>query len=310
VPEPLVHIGYHKTGSSWLQERVFCNHAYGFHEPTMEQRLAMIDEAFVVPGPFSFERDEALRVLQPIFDGAQGCVPVLSHERLSGDPRLGGVDARVIADRLYETLPTARVLIVIREQRDMLVSVHKAEVRNSTASIERRWPERTVAERRTAGPSLEYFEYHRLIAYYQKLFGHEHVLVLPYETLRTDPLGFVRSITNFVGLPAPAEVQMDLVNESLPSAILAVMRYLNVVYRALGLSRWFDEPLEERRVMRGELRFFNNISPAVPKALSRAVERRWRRKVDAFVGDRFAESNRKTSELTGLDLASLGYDVS
>jgi hypothetical protein len=135
------------------------------------------------------------------------------------------------------------------------------------------------------------------------------VLVLPYEALRRDPLGFVRSITNFVGVPAPSDVQMDLVNESLPSAILAVMRYLNVVYRTLGLSRLFDEPLEERRVMRAELRFFNNVSPFVPKTLSRAVDRRWRRKAEDLVGDRFAESNRITSELTGLDLASLGYDV-
>ena len=40
---PLVHIGYHKTGTTWLQQHVFTNSALGFTSPvaitTMMERL-------------------------------------------------------------------------------------------------------------------------------------------------------------------------------------------------------------------------------------------------------------------------------
>ena len=39
------------------------------------------------------------------------------------------------------------------------------------------------------------------------------------------------------------------------------------------------------------------------------VEKRWRASVDPLTVGRFAESNARTAALTGLDLASLGYDV-
>ena len=59
---------------------------------------------------------------------AANAVPVVSHERLSGDIETGGVDSQPIADRLAETFRNAKVLIVIREQRDMLLSIHKTEL--------------------------------------------------------------------------------------------------------------------------------------------------------------------------------------
>jgi len=49
-------------------------------------------------------------------------VPVLSAERLSGNPDSGGYDSVHVAEYLAATFPEARVLIVIREQADMLVS--------------------------------------------------------------------------------------------------------------------------------------------------------------------------------------------
>ena len=68
---------------------------------------------------------------------------MVSFPRLSGHPYSGGYDSRMIADRVAEVFPEARILIVIREQRSMIVSTYKqyvnagGEARLSTSSSRR-----------------------------------------------------------------------------------------------------------------------------------------------------------------------------
>lgn len=304
--EPFIHIGYHKTGSTWLQDEVFADPSFGFVQA--EPRM-LVDEAFISVNPFVFEPTTTL--FRPLLEQAEAgdLVPVVSHERLSGDPNTGGIDSRDIADRLHATFPTGRVLIVIREQREMLLSVYKSQVRFTTYKIPERWRDRTVRERRTAAPTLDYFEYHYLVTYYQKLFGPDRVLVLPYELLRKDALDFVSQITKFVGLPSPTSVPKGSVNVSLPAGLLNLNRYVNVALRAFGLSERFQGPIQERRTMRGHLKILRKLAPLTPKSYSKRVEARWRDTIADLTRGRYAESNRLTAQATGLDLASLGYDV-
>ena len=51
-------------------------------------------------------------------------VPVISYERLSGNPHAGRFDARTIADRIKAAFPKARIFCVIREQNDMILSTY------------------------------------------------------------------------------------------------------------------------------------------------------------------------------------------
>jgi hypothetical protein len=306
--EPLIHIGYHKTGSTWLQDEIFADPSYGFVQA--DPRM-LADEAFISVNPFAFDASQAAELFRPLFAdaGERDLVPVVSHERLSGDPNSGGVDSRDIADRLNETFPNGRVLIVIREQREMLLSVYKSQVRFTTYTIAERWRDRTIRERRTPGPTLDYFAYHYLVAYYQKLFGAERVLVLPYELLRRDAVGFVARIARFVDVAPPTDVPNASVNVSLPAGLLHLNRYVNIVLRASGLSERFQGPIQERRLMRGHLKVLRKLAPLTPKAFSERVERRWRETIAELIHGRYAESNRLTAEATGLDLASFGYDV-
>jgi hypothetical protein len=49
---------------------------------------------------------------------------------------------------------------------------------------------------------------------------------------------------------------------------------------------------------------FNLLSPGFAE---RALDRRMHRVIEAAVGDRYAESNRQTAALIGIDLAAIGY---
>jgi hypothetical protein len=309
MAEPLIHIGFHKTGTTWLQEQIFNDASLGFARPPLQ----VIDDAFINVNAFAFDAARARSRFDELFEDARtsSVHPVISHERLSGAPLANGFDARLIADRLVETFPGGNVLIVIREQRDLMLSIYKQYVfvRSGHHTFRRFWGRRVWQASDLPQVGLDVFEYHHLIGYYQKLFGAERVTVLPYEMLRRDPDGFVGRIASTIGTNAPTSVPRERTHASLPSSSLAVLRLLNAVQSALGLSRFFQGRPEKSLLLRGRVKIVGSIGRAAPKAMSSSIDDRWKKLARELTGDRFAESNRITSELTGLDLAAYGYDI-
>lgn len=305
----LIHIGYHKTGTTWMQRRVFTQSSFGFSRIWPKK---LIDDGFVTINPFSFDPKHAVSLVEDQLAAARdaGTVPVLSHERLSGFDLLGGYDAGVIAERLHAAFPNGRVLIVIREQAAMMTSMYKQHIKKSgTEKVDELWRKRSARELRRPVPRLEVYEYHHLIARYQELFGADHVLVLPYELLRTDAPAFVARICAFVGVPAPDEIPMTRENPAQPGALTGLLRWSNIALRAIGQVGSFGGPVRSLRLRTLRQRVADRVGKMLPKALSRRYDRKLQAAVEALCGDRFVDSNQITQELTQLDLASYGYRV-
>ena len=308
-PDPLIHIGYHKTGTTWLQQGLFADPRYGF---TRVWPQALMDEAFLGGNPFTFDPDHARSIVQPFIDEAErsGTVPVVSHEPLCGLPTLNGFDSQLIADRVRATFPNGRIMIAIRDQRSMMMSVYKQYVTTSgTLPIGKMWRDYAPEERRRPFPGLEVFEYHHLIDYYQQLFGSDRVLVLPFELLKQDAAGFASEIASFAGTQAPAELPTTKQNVSNPGLLVSALRYSNLVLRAFGLAGPFGGPVTRETVRYFRYRMIDRIAPRVPKTLSRPYDKRLQATVDELADGRFGSSNQITAKLTGLDLASYGYDM-
>jgi hypothetical protein len=242
-----------------------------------------------------------------------GLVPVLSAERLCGDMLYGAYDSARNARRLALTFPGARVLIVFREQRRMILSSYREYVssggllgpedylRPPPPRFPHPWPFSPV-----------HFEYDRLIALYRDLCGDTSVLALPYELFRNDPEDFVgRIIALTGGAPRPdavASLPFSYVeNPAWPAATLGARRRANVV---LGgrLNPW--AALDARTGLGGALsRSLRAVGSRAPDGLATSATRRLELTVAAATGDRYRASNRRTAELVGVDLAQLGYDV-
>jgi hypothetical protein len=307
--QPLVHVGYHKTASTWLQRRIFSDESLGYLEV---RPRTIIDQAFIVCNAFEFEPAGARTFFADWEKQAEekNATLVISHERLSGQPQMGYIDSRPIADRIAATYPESKVLIVIREQRDMMLSVYKQHImRFGKNTFDHMWRERTIREKRRPGPTYDMFEYHLMIGYYQKLFGAENVLVLPFEMLKSDAVGFVGEIQKFVGLPAPADVPISRDNVALASAAVTVVRYVNILFRMIGIGTVFAGPIADKRSRRIRLGIIRSLGPTLPKSWSKRVEERWRATALEIAAGRFARSNRKVEEMTRLDLSRYGYDL-
>lgn len=311
----LLHIGYHKTATTFLQNRLFNQARYGFSSPVPREELRRL---FLCADPFDCDPVALRTEVQPLMDLSDPqCVAVLSHEQFSGRPAGGGFGLRTrqrfmslkeIADLLHGSFPEARVLIVVREQRSMVASAYKFLVNGwqgrLSASIEQ-FLDQSPMEHEQYAPLFEPESlcYHRLVGYYQKLFGQEAVLVLPYEWMREDRGAFINRIRAHVGLPATDSHPMGRANVSTSALECAIARPLKRLLsspnRPGSYSRW-----EERAE-----RLAAALARPLPKALHVRVEERLRRCIAERLEGFYAESNAELARLTGIDLRALGYEL-
>lgn len=314
----LIHIGYPKTGSSWIQRFLFENSDAGF-APLFGRDTIMrgtIMKFFVLPNALLFDPDACFKHFRPaILDVMNdGRIPVLSHERLAGTPHSGGYDSKELANRLAEVFSVGKVLIVVREQKSMIVSSYKQYVRNGGVCSLWGYLYPPRYDGRIPLFSFEYFEYHRLLSHYLDLFGSSSVLVLPYELFRDDPELFISKIIQFAG----AEVKAGWIesfpfstkeNVSLLGFSIALKRRLNrIVARRDSENPQVLYPISRKRELQLE-RFLIGLDSAVPRSLQRFLDERLRMQVCSEVGDRYKESNYLLAGMIGMDLDKYGYNL-
>jgi hypothetical protein len=300
---PLVHIGYHKTASSWLQQVFFPSLA---DEITLYEHPVIWDE-LMLPTGLEFDGGRCRQFMQGLAEEAVagGSLPVFSSERLSGNPHSGGYDAAVMADRIRLCFDHVKILVVIREQRAVLASNYRQYIKmGGTCSLEEYltppWDGRVPLFR------LDNFSYQHLVRYYHELFGKDAMLVLPYEWLGRSPQTFADRLLDFLDLPtrplSDGLIQQG-VNVSMNDLQLRLKRWVN--YLSGNDSLHPVKPLAPGLAER----CFRWISGLERSALAKRYDLKLTQRVEAVVGDHYADSNARLASLTGLDLADLGYRV-
>jgi len=305
-----IHIGYHKAASSWLQSFLFNNREIGFISPFLREEIG---EMIIYPNGLEFSAGLCASVFREKIERAiaSNLVPVISYERLSGNPHSGGYDSKEIADRLKQVFPDAKILIIIREQMSMIVSTYKQYIIEGGVCGPARYLKPTVEGRgRLPFFSLNYFQYHRLIRYYIDLFGRNNVLVLPFELFRNNPDYFISKIAAFYSI-SPCNKQICRffnvrINPSLSGIAIFAKRFFNffVADDRLNPAALFPSANAERIITW----WLGKIDRHLPEAVKRASTKRLREKLHKHIGvDYFCSSNIETARLTGLELEKYGY---
>jgi Sulfotransferase family len=310
----IVHIGYHKTATTWLQQHVFGNPRTGLQTVGKlgdDHPVRQLVRARPLEFDATVSRGQFEPLLRAVLDA--GLVPVVSDERLCGHPISGGHDSKEIANRLKEIFPKAKVLVVIREQRSIIVSTYKQYVMSGGASSLAEFLEHPVSDSmRLPGFDPRHFEYEHLLRYYRGLYGPDGVLVLAFEQFVRDPASFVSAIGRFAGRPFDDDVVRDLPFDDVrrPSKTafaISVRRRRNRLRR----SELNPSPPLNSSVLKKLTRIAERLAtkPYVPERLLSRADDALRQGVEEFVGDRYRESNRATEELAGIDLGGYGWTV-
>ena len=209
LSDPLIHIGFHKTASTWLQRELFHPDSDYFCPLTPDRNLnsgKFIGKHFVrdherhLLSSFVMNTDAVHRAVEAVLKYVDpgDRIPVISYERLSGNPHAGGFDARTIADRIKAGFPGARIFCVIREQKDIILSSYHQYLKIGGTDSVADYLTRSYDGRRP-GFSPAAFNYIDLVDYYYRLFSPENVLILPYEMLRDSASEFLGRLGDFTG---------------------------------------------------------------------------------------------------------------
>lgn len=303
--EILFHVGFHKTGTTWMQRRVFVPKRDFL--PAMSH--AEVRDLITGPNRLLYDPEPArshIAKTQSSRSSATEAQVVISSELMCGNPFSGNRELVDFAHRIQEIgLPT-KILITVREQVSMIVATYAQYIkRGGTFSLD------TFLGRAPHG--FERFDtsvlqYDQVLRLYQGLFGGDRVCLVPHEAIVSNRLEEMNRLRSFCNLEPWSQLDSELEalhNSTAPEWSLSANRRLNRLRRTSATP-----------------------NPAInlgraTRILSRAVEitrppTRWgdrepassaRNQVGRRFSDEFRDSNRRLQELVGTrySLIELGY---
>lgn len=295
MASPIFHIGYHKTATTWFQNRFYPRVSNAVVMPR-----ARLRELLILPRALEFE----VAPLHAELHATEGRL-IFCDEELSGNIHTGGHHGCLTVDlarRLHASAPDAHVVLFLRNQIDMIASVYRQYVRvGGTYGIDRYLHHEKIRPNRAPLFDLGHFDYHRLVSHYVELFGREQVHVYLFEDFKRDNRGFLADYARDLHL----EIDLEAVDYSTDLQgygdwSVRFARLLNVFsreelpykYYLLHVPRlhgWGHKVLTSWN----RLSLFSKVSPARQYLGARNV---------AEIEARFAESNAALQREFGLEL--------
>jgi hypothetical protein len=231
ITDTIVHVGYGKTATTWLQEKIFDRLG---HQVYLGKRSASFPDWLLRANyldEFAYqEQRERLRAeITAILENRERAV--ISSEAFTN---LGVVYQQI--ERIDYLIPGARVVLVLRDPVSWLISNYKYCVEHEgfwrplESYIDfgiRRTP--FALEKRAPFYVPDFF-YDEVVRGYESKFGRDRLLVLRYEDFVADPGSFGRRLASFMrtDLPDFAGVAKEKILESPPSGTVEELRLANM----------------------------------------------------------------------------------
>jgi hypothetical protein len=278
-PEPncnniVLHVGFSKTGTTTLQKYLFSNHSQVHYlgKPYTDDTLKtlvhqLIMQESLVYDPALLKNHLDRKILININSTKK--VIVLSEEMLLSYSKAR--DKGLVAQRLKEVFPSAKVLFTIRRQFELLKAAYLSRGRQLNY-VPPRYTGLHVTFKEWLALAFENIErsylghadYFKTIDYYARLFGKNNVCVLLLEQLVHTPGEYTAKLSNFFGIDAgetndllsgkhanPGISRFQLASEALrsrwyPFSHSYLISKLLKIYLHLSKNTWREQDAEVR----------------------------------------------------------------
>lgn len=308
----LIHIGFPKTASSFLQKRLFSRHP-DIHYPGLQNGDAEFDKtvrwAFNRADSFAYSRDEVAARLAELGATPSGERPFVVSSQ--GFATTGCVDRRIVAERLRDVFGPAQILLFVREQVEWLTSIYfehrKVGPRRMYApfnlpgatapmmTLEQWFEHRKAID--WSLPLVRFLDYWAIVDCYRDVFGADAVHVIPYEAMKQDGQRVIETICGLLDVdPAklPDGATREVVNPRLDLTEEAAAKWRSAVPHAAAAARFLPAPV--RTALRGAAA---RVSGRPAGAFSDEQI--------AWIAAESAPGNERLAQEYGLDLAGYGY---
>lgn len=279
-----IHVGYPKNASTMLQTDIFpnipsivyCGRRYdsasAFVNKEMESAIHSISFKDSIGYDADKVRAQIMGALNEIVPEADGKV-LISWEAFTHNV----ADRGLIASRLKDLFPNAKILFVIRNQLDSIESMYHFLVAQGGGNINPAYGRPSVRSLKAwlsdqedfvYRSYLETLKYNKIYSIYANQFMPESVKILLFEDLKDSPQLFLDELGAFLGVP------------NIPATLMQKRNSRS----SAGMSRAF----KFRNLLRN-----NGITFAVPKFIATPAKKILALMDDRFMLDRLTHDERE-----------------
>lgn len=208
----IVHIGYHKTGTTYLQNKIFPS-IYGINYYG-DKEYGNFLKSVLLKNSLEFDPKEVSASLDT------SSTALYSKEALVGTMGLGTYNAE-IAHRLAR-IGAERIIITIRNQPDMLEGIYRQYIQQGGVLKPKEFFQEDFQRFK-----WNYLDYYSLIHHYAEIFGKENMLIILHERLKHEQEAVLSEIANFLNTKAAEPIQNSASNRSLSSISIKMLRIIN-----------------------------------------------------------------------------------
>ena len=291
----IVHIGYHRTGTSFLQKNIFpqCQqHVFHGHPEMLE--FGLVDVAWKADRSINYEK------LIEVYQSKKKYF--ISFESFIGPLVEGSTLIDLIPLRFQRIFgkKAVKILITIRKQDKWLKSYYAQWVASGGGLNFMQFMTNGFKNHRFDLNALNY-----LMTYesYKAVFGAENILVLPYELMKENQAYFLKLLNDFSGENfQTVEQKGAALNRSLSGYQLSWMRFLNRIFETqISVDYWVSKRFFNTMKYRMKLQHSNFLR--FGKSFSQNEEQYIKKVMNSF-----REPNSKINSLfDSYDLAEYEY---
>ncbi len=310
----ILHVGLHKTATTFLQERVFPNlpgvaFVHPLHRPQPGDgpiERFMLELFFRNAASIDLARHA--EEIGEWLAGVDAPTVLISSEAIVGWPIENHSNFAVNADMLHALFPNAQIWLVVRRQDKWVESAYAQLLKAGfSTSIERylNWDGQSFDRYNVGlynGPNVDArdLDWGAFDRWYRRSFGKDAVLTLPFELFADDSAAFLRAFYEFAGIEGGVFPDTsERVNERWSPLASTVARMANKV------------PMPIKRAIRR--RIGNEWHPAaiVSRTIDPLVKQRKRPFLSEEVARALMELHRDNNAVLGRqigrDLSGWGY---
>lgn len=308
----VLHVGFSKTGTTTLQRHLFKNHSQIRYlgKPYADETLKTLVHRSIMQESLTYRASAFKEYLaEAVFDKTgetadPGKIVVLSDEMLVSYSKAR--DKGLVARRLEEVFPGAKILFTIRRQFDILPTAYRSRGR-LLEYVPKKYSGLHVSFEDWLALSFEniersylgHIDYFKTVDYYAGLFGKENVCVLLLEEFVSHRQAYMEKLAAFLNIDVDQCLELTgdkHEHRELSQAQLNFERFRTRLY-PLGRLPLVFGLVKPFFSLRGYFRKDKTAKVTVPEV--------WRRRLAPM----YREGNRKLADLYGLPLDKFGYPL-
>lgn len=229
-----IHVGYGKTATTWLQDKLFPQHPqiryWGKTSSEYTKELEWLKNLHYHDDYQYFKEREKLKhwILSRHFEDSAK-VSLLSSEAFTNFTMIVSQ-----ANRIKDVFPNPRIIVALRNPIALLESYYKQNVKGGLwfLNIEEYldWRRTPFAIQKRPPVYLPDLFYDEVVGFYKSVFGSENLCVLRHEDFVIAPNSLASKLGSFMGIDFGdiSEIAKEKVLEGLPNELVPAQRIKNL----------------------------------------------------------------------------------